>query len=73
MSHWSKQMPTEQWLEESMVQDMDATCAPLARNQRPSTDEAAAPRPITISYEQLGTVRTDRSGRGQRYEAWFTR
>ena len=22
---------------------------------------------------RLGTVRTDRSGRGQRYEAWFTR
>ena len=39
MSHWSKQMPTEQWLEvsyESMVQDMDATLHrwPVCWNQR---------------------------------------
>ena len=82
MSHWSKQMPTEQWLEisyESMVQDMDATLRTVGQfaginvEQQKSTDEATAPKPITISYEQLGAVRTDRSGRGQRYEAWFTR
>ena len=82
MSHWSKQMPTEQWLEvsyESMVQDMDATLRTVGQfaginvEQKKSTDEAAEPKPITISYEQLGAVRTDRSGRGQRYEAWFTR
>ena len=67
------------WLEvsyESMVLDMDATLRTVGQfaeinvEQKKSTDESAAPKPITISYEQLGAVR---SGRGQRYEAWFTR
>ena len=82
MDHWSRQMPKEQWLEvsyESMVQDMDASLRAIGQfaginvEQQKSTDESTAPKSITISYEQLGAVRTDRSGRGQRYEAWFTR
>lgn len=82
MSHWSSQMPKEQWLEvsyESMVQDMDTSVRTIGQfagintEQQKSGNEATAPKPITISYEQLGAVRTDRSGRGQRYEAWFTR
>ena len=62
-----------------MVQDMDATLRTVGQfaginvEQQKSADEAIAPKPITISYEQLGAVRTDRFGRGKRYEAWFTR
>ena len=82
MSHWSSNVPPEQWLEvsyETMVQDMDASLHTIGQfadinvDRKKLSSDAAAPTPITISYEQLGAISTTRSGRGKRYDSWFTR